>query len=97
MHYVSAIHENSISGNPGEIFDSSRSRNKPFAFPIGTGHVIQGWDQGLFDMCIGQKRTLIVPPELAYGDRGAGLQNYTYMHKTTSTYTYIYHYMFKRK
>lgn len=54
------------------MFDSSRTRNKPFSFVLGKGEVIRGWDEGLVDMCPGEKRTLIIPPDMGYGDRGAG-------------------------
>ena len=53
-------------------FDSSRDRGQPFAFTLGAGMVIRGWDQGLKDMCIGEKRVLDIPSELAYGVEGAG-------------------------
>ena len=56
----------------GKTFDSSLTRGKPLSFPVGTGRVIRGWDQGLMDMVAGEKRTLIIPPELGYGSRGAG-------------------------
>ena len=54
------------------MFDSSLKRGVPFDFPLGAGRVIKGWDQGLLDMCVGEKRTLIIPPDLGYGSRGAG-------------------------
>ncbi len=62
----------SATGTPGSKFDSSLDRGRPFDFPLGAGRVIKGWEQGLQDMCPGEKRTLIIPPELGYGTRGAG-------------------------
>ncbi|ODV77985.1 peptidyl-prolyl cis-trans isomerase, partial [Suhomyces tanzawaensis NRRL Y-17324] len=56
----------------GTIFDSSYNRGSPLVFQVGVGQVIQGWDQGLEDMCIGEIRELIIPADLAYGDRGIG-------------------------
>ena len=69
VHYTGWLYEN---GTQGAKFDSSRDRNDPFAFSLGAGMVIQGWDEGVAGMKVGGKRTLIIPPELGYGARGAG-------------------------
>lgn len=71
MHYKGQIDESSKTGTPGVVFDTSEGRD-PFTFVLGRGHVIPGWDKGLSDMCVGEKRTLVVPPELGYGKEGAG-------------------------
>ncbi|KAB0369602.1 hypothetical protein FD755_018595, partial [Muntiacus reevesi] len=55
----------------GTEFDSSLPQNQPFVFSLGTGQVIKGWDQGPLGMCEGEKRKLVIPSELGYGDRGA--------------------------
>ncbi|MCI4386444.1 hypothetical protein PGIGA_G00062530 [Pangasianodon gigas] len=64
MHYTGRLED-------GTEFDSSIPRNQPFTFTLGTGQVIKGWDQGLLGMCEGEKRKLVIPSELGYGDRGA--------------------------
>jgi peptidylprolyl isomerase len=56
----------------GTKFDSSRDRGTPFKFKLGQGQVIRGWDEGISTMKVGGKRTLVIPPDLAYGSRGVG-------------------------
>ncbi|SPO06165.1 uncharacterized protein DNG_08854 [Cephalotrichum gorgonifer] len=66
------VHYKGTLASTGEKFDSSFDRNRPLGFKLGGGQVIKGWDQGLLDMCPGEKRTLTIPPEFGYGDRGVG-------------------------
>jgi peptidylprolyl isomerase len=68
MHYTGWLYEGGVKGAK---FDSSVDRGKPFEFPIGTGRVIKGWDEGVATMKVGGKRTLVIPSGLGYGDRGA--------------------------
>ncbi len=69
MHYTGWLYEGEKKGRK---FDSSLDRGQPFEFPIGKQRVIAGWDEGVASMKVGGKRTLIIPPELGYGARGAG-------------------------
>ena len=69
LHYTGWLYQN---GAKGQKFDSSVDRGTPFEFPIGQRRVIAGWDEGVATMKVGGKRTLIIPPELGYGARGAG-------------------------
>jgi peptidylprolyl isomerase len=69
MHYTGWLYQN---GAKGQKFDSSLDRGQPFEFPIGQKRVIAGWDEGVATMKVGGKRTLVIPPELGYGARGAG-------------------------
>jgi len=71
VHYTGWLHDSKKKDMRGEKFDSSIGRG-PFSFPLGAGKVIKGWDQGVAGMKVGGKRTLTIPPELGYGQRGAG-------------------------
>jgi FKBP-type peptidyl-prolyl cis-trans isomerase len=69
VHYTGWLFD---KGSKGSKFDSSKDRGEPFVFPLGKGHVIKGWDEGVAGMKVGGKRELTIPPELGYGSRGAG-------------------------
>ncbi|KAH7257512.1 FK506-binding protein 2 [Fusarium tricinctum] len=66
MHYRGTLKAS------GEQFDASYDRGTPLSFQVGSGQVIRGWDEGLLDMCIGEKRLLTIPPEYGYGNRAIG-------------------------
>ena len=72
VHYTGWLFDAAAPDNKGKKFDSSRDRNQPFDFPLGGGQVIKGWDQGVAGMKVGGQRTLVIPPEMGYGARGAG-------------------------
>jgi FKBP-type peptidyl-prolyl cis-trans isomerase len=69
VHYTGWLYNN---GAKGAKFDSSLDRGQPFAFALGAGQVIRGWDEGVAGMKVGGTRTLVIPPDLGYGARGAG-------------------------
>lgn len=69
VHYTGWLYDN---GQQGAKFDSSKNRGQPFAFRLGGGEVIGGWDEGVQGMQVGGSRVLIIPPALGYGARGAG-------------------------
>lgn len=72
VHYTGWLYDEKAADHHGMKFDSSRDRGTPFEFPLGAGRVIKGWDQGVEGMKVGGQRTLIIPPGLGYGARGAG-------------------------
>jgi FKBP-type peptidyl-prolyl cis-trans isomerase FkpA len=72
VQYTGWLYETGASDHKGKQFDSSRNAGQAFKFPVGTGSVIKGWDQGVAGMKIGESRRLTIPPQLAYGDAGAG-------------------------
>jgi FKBP-type peptidyl-prolyl cis-trans isomerase FkpA len=69
VHYTGWLYNDGVQGAK---FDSSKDRRDPFVFSLGAGMVIRGWDEGVAGMKVGGARTLIIPPELGYGARGAG-------------------------
>lgn len=72
VHYTGWLYDTAAPDNKGRKFDSSVDSNEPFAFPLGAGQVIAGWDEGVAGMKVGGKRRLVIPAAKAYGDRGAG-------------------------
>ena len=72
VHYTGWLYDAAATDGRGQKFDSSVDRGEKFQFDLGAGHVIKGWDAGVPGMLIGETRELIISPELAYGDRGAG-------------------------
>ena len=72
VHYTGWLYDEDAPDHKGKKFDSSRDRGEPFEFQLGAGQVIKGWDQGVAGMKVGGQRTLIIPPALGYGSRGAG-------------------------
>jgi peptidylprolyl isomerase len=69
---TAVVHYVGVAFSTGEEFDASWNRGEPFAFPLGAGQVIAGWDRGVAGMKVGGRRQLVIPPDLGYGDRGAG-------------------------
>ena len=72
VHYTGWLYDTSKPDSHGAKFDSSRDRQVPFGFVLGAGRVIKGWDEGVAGMKVGGQRTLVIPPALGYGERGAG-------------------------
>jgi len=72
VEYSGWLYEAGAPDQKGALFDSSARAGRPFSFVVGAGQVIQGWDQGVPGMRVGGLRRLVIPPELAYGSRGAG-------------------------
>ena len=69
---TAVVHYVGVAFSTGEEFDASWNRGDTFAFPLGAGNVIAGWDRGVVGMKVGGRRRLVIPPHLGYGDRGAG-------------------------
>lgn len=72
VHYTGWLYDPQAADGRGSKFDSSVDRGAPFPFELGAGRVIQGWDQGVVGMKVGEKRELVIAPEMAYGDRAVG-------------------------
>ncbi len=72
VHYTGWLHDPMAKNSRGQKFDSSKDRGQPFAFGLGQGQVIRGWDEGVQGMKVGGTRVLTIPADLGYGARGAG-------------------------
>jgi len=72
VHYTGWLYDPAVPDGRGAKFDSSRDRQLPFGFVLGAGRVIKGWDEGVAGMKVGGQRTLVIPPHMGYGARGAG-------------------------
>ena len=72
VHYTGWLYDGKAPENKGKQFDTSANRGLPFGFIVGVGKVIKGWDQGVLGMKVGGKRSLIIPPQLGYGDKDVG-------------------------
>ncbi|MBK7792101.1 MAG: FKBP-type peptidyl-prolyl cis-trans isomerase [Betaproteobacteria bacterium] len=72
VHYTGWLYDPAAADGKGAKFDSSLDRRVPFGFILGAGRVIKGWDEGVAGMKVGGQRTLVIPPQMGYGDRGAG-------------------------
>src|SRR5437773_3890519 len=72
VHYTGWLYDPGLADKKGRKFDSSLDRGSPFSFPLGGGRVIRGWDEGVAGMRVGGRRTLVIPPEMAYASCGAG-------------------------
>ena len=72
VHYTGWLYDARSNDRKGKKFDSSLDRREPFSFILGVGQVIKGWDEGFKGMKIGGKRTIIIPSDMGYGQRGAG-------------------------
>ena len=72
VHYAGWVYDENAPDKKGKKFDSSYDRKEHFSFLLGAGRVIKGWDKGVLGMKVGGQRTLIIPPSMAYGERGAG-------------------------
>ena len=72
VHYTGWLYDETVPEHKGQKFDSSRDRGQPFEFALGAGQVIKGWDVGVAGMKVGGQRTLIIPSDMGYGERGAG-------------------------